>query len=91
VLAAYNKFHKQGFDVLAISLDEDKGDWLKAIEEDGMPWTHVSDLSDNNAAAVMYGVSGIPMNFLLNDQGEIVATSLRGQELQDKLAELLNK
>ncbi|WIO75338.1 AhpC/TSA family protein [Porticoccaceae bacterium LTM1] len=91
VLAAYEKYHDKGFDVLAVSLDDSREAWLEAIEEDGMPWIHVSDLKGfENAAATMYGVNGIPSNYLLNEKGEIVATQLRGERLHDKLAELLD-
>lgn len=92
VLEAYEMYHDKGFDVLAISLDEDRDSWLEAIEEDGMPWTHVSDLKGwENEASKMYGVGGIPMNFLLDDKGTIVASGLRGKKLRNKLAELLDK
>lgn len=90
VLKAYKKYHDKGFDVLAVSLDTDKDDWLDAIEEDGMPWIHVSDLKGwDNAASTSYGVKGIPMNFLLDENGIIVASGLREQALHDKLEELL--
>lgn len=90
VLKAYKKYHNKGFDVLAVSLDRDKEDWLEAIEEDGMPWIHVSDLKGwDNAVSTMYGVRGIPMNFLLNEKGTIVASDLRERALHDKLEELL--
>lgn len=91
VLAAYEKYHDKGFDVLAVSLDDSRDAWLEAIEEDGMPWTHVSDLKGfENSAATLYGVNGIPSNYLLNEKGEIVATQLRGERLHEKLAELLD-
>lgn len=93
LLKAYNKYHDKGFEVLAISIDHDKEAWLKAIEKDGMPWTQVSDLEGpDNVVAKLYAVTGIPSSFLIDrDEGIIVATDLRGKDLDKKLEELLNK
>lgn len=90
ILKAYKAYKDKGFDVLGISLDDDKSLWLEAVEEDGMPWTQVSDLAGfENEAAITYGVNMIPTNFLLDENGKIVATNLRGEELHSKLEELL--
>lgn len=90
VLKAYNQFKDKNFDVLAISLDQKKDAWLKAIREDGMPWTHVSDLKGfDNVAAKEYGIIAIPQNFLLDPQGKIIAQNLRGENLAKKLAEII--
>jgi peroxiredoxin len=92
VVAAYNKFKNKKFTILGVSLDQPgkKDAWLAAIKKDGLVWTQVSDLKFwNNEAAVLYGVRGIPQNFLVDPAGKIVATNLRGEELHTKLAELL--
>lgn len=90
VLKAYETFHKKGFDVLAVSLDADKESWLDAIEEDGMPWIHVSDLKGwQNSAAQLYGIDAIPTNILLDGNGMIVGVNLKGAILHEKLTELL--
>ena len=92
VVAAYHKFKDKKFTVLGVSLDQPgkKDAWLAAIKKDGLVWTQVSDLKFwNNAAAALYGVRGIPQNFLIDPAGKIVATNLRGEELHAKLAELL--
>jgi len=90
VVAAYQKYHDKGFDVFSVSLDNDRGKWLQATRDDNLTWTHVSDLKGwSNAAAKLYGVNAIPGNFLLDKEGIIIARNIRGQELQDKLAELL--
>jgi len=92
VVAAYNKFKDKNFTVLGVSLDRPNGKeaWLKAINDDSLTWTHVSDLQFwDNAAAKLYGVRGIPANFLLDPQGKIVAKNLRGEDLHSKLQELL--
>ncbi len=90
VVAAYKKFNSKGFDVLGVSLDRDKESWLKAISDDNLTWTHVSDLQYwQNAAAKLYGVNSIPSNVLLDQNGVIIARNLRGEDLYKKLEELL--
>jgi peroxiredoxin len=92
VVAAYNKFKDKNFTVLGVSLDRPDGKeaWVKAIKDDGLTWTHVSDLKYfDNAVSKMYGVQAIPFNFLVDPAGKIVAKNLREDALQAKLAELL--
>ncbi|WP_295117991.1 TlpA disulfide reductase family protein [uncultured Chitinophaga sp.] len=90
VVKAYNDFKDKGFTILGVSLDKSKDLWLKAIEADGLTWSHVSDLKfwDNEVAA-LYGVRSIPQNFLIDPQGKIIGKNLRGEELAKKLAELI--
>lgn len=94
VVAAYNKFKDKGFTVLGVSLDNPgkKDAWTKAIEEDQLgQWQHVSDLKGWKSAVVeLYAINGIPQNYLLDKDGKIVASNLRGEALEAKLAELLN-
>lgn len=80
-----------GFTVYGVSLDRRKEDWMGAIEKDGLEWeTHVSDLKGwQSVPAAMYQVTGIPMNFLIDGEGIIVAKNLRGDALEEKLKELL--
>ena len=88
----YNEFHKKGFDILGVSLDNNKEDWLKAIKDDKLAWTHVSELdSRNNSAATLYVVNTIPSNFLLDEQGIIIGKNLRGEDLYDKVKEILEE
>jgi thiol-disulfide isomerase/thioredoxin len=89
VVAAYQKYNSKGFDILSVSLDASQQDWIKAIEKDGMPWVHVSDLKFwKNAVAVQYGVNSVPTNFLIDPAGKIIAKNLRGDKLAEKLATL---
>jgi peroxiredoxin len=91
VLRNYRKFHSKGFTVLGVSLDEKKDKWLAAIRQDDLPWTQVSDLKGwKNEVAVQYGVEGIPMNFLLDKDGKIVARGLTGPNLEKQLEEFLH-
>lgn len=90
VKRVYDRFHTKGFEILGVSLDKDKSAWTGAIQQDGLPWKHVSDLGFwNNAAAQQYGVSSIPYTVLLDRDGKVLAKNLRGQALEDKLAEVL--
>jgi peroxiredoxin len=90
VVKAYQKFHPKGFAILGVSLDESKDRWLAAVKKDQLSWTQVSDLKGwQNSVADLYGVKGIPMNYLLDKEGKILAKGLRGEDLEKKLAELL--
>jgi peroxiredoxin len=88
VVSAYNKFKDKGFTVYGVSLDRTKDKWLQAIEEDGLTWTHVSDLKYfNSVAAETYGINAIPFSILLDRDGKIIAKNLRGKNLDDTLEE----
>ena len=90
VVANYKEFKDKNFTVLGVSLDQQKGAWLKAIKDDGLVWKQISDLKFwNSEAATQYGVQAIPYNVLIDPQGKIIATELRGSQLHDKLAEVL--
>ncbi|MDR2271878.1 MAG: AhpC/TSA family protein [Sphingobacterium sp.] len=90
VVDTYEAFKKQGFTVLSVSLDDDKTRWTEAISKDGMPWYHVSSLKGwKEPAAALYGVRAIPQNVLIDSQGKIVATNLRGETLFNKVQSLL--
>lgn len=89
VVKLYDKYRNQGFEIYGVSLDRSKEDWVKAIEKDGLTWTQVSDLSYfNSEAAKTYGINAIPATVLLDKEGKIIARNLRGQALEDKLAEI---
>jgi peroxiredoxin len=92
VVKAFNKYKEKGFTILGVSLDQPnaKDRWMKAIHDDQLTWTHVSDLQYwKNAVAVQYGVQAIPQNFLIDPAGKIIAKNLRGEDLDKKLAELM--
>ncbi len=90
VVAAYKKYHDKGFTVFGVSFDKSKDAWIKAIKDDGLNWTHVSDLKGwGNEAGKLYGIQSIPQNILIGPDGKIVARNIRGEELQKKLAELM--
>ncbi len=92
VLKAYEAFKGRNFTVLGVSLDEEKtrAKWVKAIADDHMPWTQVSDLRGfDSATAHQYGVQAIPQNFLVDPNGKIVASNLHGEELMTTLAKFI--
>jgi len=92
VVRAYNKYKDRGFTVFGVSLDRSKGDWLQAIKQDGLTWTHVSDLKYwQSEAAKTYNITGIPFSVLLDPNGVIIAKNLRGPALDRKLEEILSK
>ena len=91
LVAVYNDYNTKGFDIIGVSLDTDKNNWIKAIEKDSLTWSHVSDLQGwNSVAGKLYAVNAIPHSVILNENGTIVAKNLRGEELRDKIAELLD-
>jgi thiol-disulfide isomerase/thioredoxin len=91
VVKAYKRYHPKGFEILGISLDDRKDQWLAAVKKDGLNWKQVSDLKGGyNSAAILYGVQVIPTNYLLDKDGTIIAANLRGDDLEKKLAELLH-
>ena len=92
VVAAYEKYHDKGFDIVGLSFDNKKEPWVKDIENLKMPWTHLSDLKGwNTVASEVYGVNSIPDNLLIDPQGKIVARGLRAQGLQNKLKEIFGE
>jgi thiol-disulfide isomerase/thioredoxin len=89
VVKAYEKFKGKNFEIVAVSLDDKKDAWLAAIQKDGLPWIHVSDLGGwSNKVSRKYLVRSVPNNFLIDPDGKIVAKELRGDALSDKLSEL---
>ncbi len=90
VVRVYNKYKSKGFEILGVSLDDDAAKWQGAIAKDGLTWKQVSDLKGwQSSAAQTYQVNSIPFTVLLDKNGRIIAKGLRGQELEEKLAELL--
>jgi peroxiredoxin len=91
VVSAYGKYHPRGLEILGVSLDQKEDSWKKAIRADKLTWTHLSDLQYwNNAVAKLYGVQGVPQNFLIDPGGKIIARGLRGQDLDKKLEEIFS-
>lgn len=89
VVRVYNEYGGERFEILGVSLDKTRNAWLKAIEQDGLPWLHISDLKFwNSAAAKTYQISAIPATYLIDPEGKIIAKNLRGASLEAKLREI---
>ncbi|WP_165793006.1 TlpA disulfide reductase family protein [Sphingobacterium haloxyli] len=91
LVKAYSQYHEKGFDIIGVSLDKDRDEWIQAIHDDKQVWHHVSDLKgfDNEVAKSLY-IRSIPSNFLLDPTGKIIARDIRGEELMRLLGEILN-
>jgi len=92
VVRAFHKYKDKGFDILGVSLDRswEKEKWIKAIHDDRLTWTQVSDLKFwNNEVAKQFGIKAIPQNLLLDPEGKIIAKNLRGDELDKRLEEFI--
>jgi peroxiredoxin len=92
VVKVHNEFkNKKNFAILGVSLDKDKEAWQKAIQDDGLDWKQISDLKYWNSKAVStFQFEGIPFNLLIDPQGKVIATALRGDSLENKLKAVLN-
>lgn len=87
VVRVYNKYKDQGFEILGVSLDDNKDNWLGAIEQDGLTWQHMSDLKKWSSESVgVYGFKGIPYTVLIDPEGNIVAQHLRSRQLEEQLS-----
>lgn len=90
VVRAYDKFREKNFTILGVSLDKSKEDWLQAIKDDKLTWSHMSDLKFwDSESVVVYGFEGIPYNVLVDPDGMVIAENLRGFALEEKLIEVL--
>jgi len=91
LVRVYNTYKDKGFTVYSVSLDTERNNWLAAIEKDKLEWdTHVSLLrQENNQAAIDYKITGIPMSFLVDRNGVIVAQNLRGMDLEQEVKKLI--
>ncbi len=84
----YEKYHDKGLEILSVSLDNDKAKWLEAIETDGMPWNHASELGKTavNTAQDIYEIHGIPYMLILDENNKIISEGLRGERLEEFVA-----
>ncbi len=90
VVALYNEFHSKGLNIIGVSLDNDVAKWKKAIQKDKLTWTHVSNLKGwEDPIAVENKIVEIPATIILDANGNIIARNLRGEELKNRIKELL--
>ena len=89
-MAIYNEFHAKGLNIIGVSLDNDLQKWKNAIAKDKITWIQVSNLQEwNDPIARMYDINQIPSTFLLDASGKIIAVDLQGENLKNKIKELL--
>ncbi len=90
VVKIYHEYHEKGFEIIGVSLDRDSANWIKAIADDQLSWSHISDLKYwDSEGAKLYGVNAIPHTVLIDREGIITAKNLHGQELKDAIESLL--
>jgi thiol-disulfide isomerase/thioredoxin len=90
LVRTYYEYKSKGFEILGVGVESDKTSWLKAIKDDKLPWTNVTDLKGyENRAAIIYGVSAYPTNFLIDRSGIIVARDIHADSLREKLNTIL--
>ncbi|MDD2382291.1 MAG: thioredoxin family protein, partial [Mariniphaga sp.] len=90
LLEAYTKFNKKGFEIYQVSVDKNRMEWIDAIDRDGLKWINVGDMEGSIRAVNFYNIKTIPYNYLLNENGEIIAQNLRGPDLNTILSRLLH-
>ena len=90
LVEAYRKYRNKGFEIYQVSIDENRIEWVDAIDKDGLTWVNVGDLNGSNQALRAYNIQTIPYNYLLNEEGEIIAQNLKGPGLDRALAQILN-
>ncbi|WP_319229576.1 TlpA disulfide reductase family protein [Draconibacterium orientale] len=90
LVEAYNKYKRKGFEIYQVSVDVNRAEWVDAIDKDKLRWINVGDMEGSKLAAAVYNIQSVPFNYLLNEEGEIVAKNLRGPALDKALAQLLD-
>ena len=82
----YKKYNKDGFDILGVSLDRTKEQWERAVEDDNLLWTQVSNLSFwNDPIARRYSIRAIPQSYLIDQSGTVIGKNLRGNDLEERI------
>lgn len=89
LIEAYRKYKNRGFEIYQVSIDDNRVEWVDAIDQDGLSWINVGDMEGSNQAARAYNIQSIPYNYLLNKEGEIIAQNLKGPGLDRALAQIL--
>lgn len=90
LVEAYRKYKNKGFEIYQVSVDDNRIEWVTAIDQDGLNWINVGDMEGSNNAVRSYNIQAVPYNYLLNQEGEIIAQNLKGPGLDRALARLLN-
>jgi peroxiredoxin len=93
LVTMYNKYRSKGFEIFGISVDENRKSWISAMKKDGLTWTNTANMqnTENNPAALTYGVTAIPFNVLVDKDGKIIETNVRGKRLEERLMEVFGE
>lgn len=92
LLSTYKEFQSKGFEIFAVALKGNKEVWQNMIENDDLQWQHVrTSIGKKDENISKYGIRSTPDNFLIDHNGKIIARDIRGEELEEKLTELLNE
>lgn len=87
LIKVYNTYHKNGFEIVGVSIDENEANWLSAIKQDSLPWVNLTDLKFvDNEAHIIYNVNGVPDNVLIDDNDIIIGRYLKAKELDSILS-----
>ena len=87
----YKEMHPKGLEIVGVSLDRNRNSWLRAIDDDGLTWSHVSNLKFwQDPIAKLYNITAIPASFIIDKEGRIIQKNLRGPQLAAKISELLS-
>ncbi|RZJ89423.1 MAG: TlpA family protein disulfide reductase, partial [Chryseobacterium sp.] len=90
LLKAYSELKDRNFEIVGVSLDDNRANWLKAVETDKLPWTQVSDVKGfKTDVAVRFGITAIPQNVLIDPDGKVIAKDLRGEDVNKKIASFI--
>ena len=90
LVEAYNKYKRKGFEIYQVSVDVNRAEWVDAIDQDKLSWINVGDMEGSKLAAAVYNVQSVPYNYLLDEEGKIVAKNLNGPALNKALSQLLD-
>src|SRR5690606_23722918 len=89
LVEAYRKYKNRGFEIYQVSIDDNRVEWVDAIDQDKLTWINVGDMEGSNSALLAYNIQTVPNNYLIGPDGEIVAKNLVGQNLDKTLAQVL--
>ena len=90
LVEAYEKYKNKGFEIYQVSVDDNRVEWVDAIDQDRLTWINVGDMQGSNQAVRAYNIQTVPYNYLLNEEGEVIAQNLKGPGLNRALAQILN-
>lgn len=89
LVEAYAKYKNRGFEIYQVSVDDNRAEWVDAIDYDGLTWINVGDMKGSNQAVISYNIQTLPYNYLLDKEGVVIAQNLKGPALDRTLSKIL--